>query len=51
MNNAGEHWMQTRTSLALADNYKMKAPNGSKVSLWDAMEVVYIDPNNKKIRC
>lgn len=49
INNAGEHWMQTRTSLALADNYKMKAPNGSKVSLWDAMEVVYIDPNNKKL--
>ena len=49
MNNAGEHWMQHRTSLALADRYKMKAPNGKIVSLWDAMEVVYIDPNNKKL--
>lgn len=48
MNNAGEHWMQTRTSLALADAYKMKAPNGKIVSLWDAMEVVPIDTNNKK---
>lgn len=48
MNNAGEHWMQNRTSLALADAYKMKAPNGKIVSLWDAMEVVPIDPNNKK---
>lgn len=49
MNNAGEHWMQNRTSLALADAYKMKAPNGTIVSLWDAMEVVYINPNNKKL--
>jgi hypothetical protein len=49
MNNAGEHWMQNRTSLALADNYKMKSPEGKTVSLWDAMEVVYIDPNNKKL--
>lgn len=49
MNNAGEHWMQNRTSLALADTYKMKAPNGKIVSLWDAMEVVPIDKNNKKL--
>lgn len=49
MNNAGEHWMQNRTSLALADAYKMKSPDGKIVSLWDAMEVVYIDPNNKKL--
>lgn len=48
MNNAGEHWMQNRTSLALADAYKMKAPNGKIVSLWDAVEVVPIDKNNKK---
>lgn len=49
MNNAGEHWMQTRTSLALANAYKMKAPNGKVVSLWDAMEVVPLDKNNKKL--
>lgn len=49
MNNAGEHWMQNRTSLALADAYKMKTPDGQIVSLWDAMEVVPIDPNNKKL--
>lgn len=49
VNNAGEHWMQNRTSLALADAYKMKAPNGKIVSLWDAMEVVPIDKNNKKL--
>ena len=48
MNNAGEHWMQNRTSLALADAYKMKAPDGKIVSLWDAMEVVPINKGNKK---
>lgn len=49
MNNAGEHWMQNRTSLALADAYKMKSPEGKIVSLWDAMEVVPIDKSNKKL--
>jgi hypothetical protein len=49
LNNSGEHWMQTRTSLALADSYKMKSPEGKVVSLWDAMEVVYADPSNKKL--
>ena len=49
INNAGEHWMQNRTSLALADAYKMKSPDGKIVSLWDAMEVVYTDPNNKAL--
>ena len=49
MNNAGEHWMQNRTSLALADAYKMKAPNGKLVSLWDAFEVVPLDSSNKKL--
>lgn len=41
--------MQHRTSLALADKYEMKDPDGNIVSLWDAMEVVYIDPNNKEL--
>ena len=49
INNAGEHWMQNRTSLALADAYKMKSPDGKITSLWDAMEVVPIDKNNKKL--
>lgn len=55
INNAGEHWMQNRTSLALASQYKMKGPkksngeDGEIVNLWDAMEVKYIDPNNKKL--
>lgn len=49
LNNAGEHWMQNRTALALANRYKMKSPDGKIVNLWDAMEVVYIDPNNKAL--
>lgn len=49
MSSAGEHWMQIRTSLALANTYKMKSPNGKLVSLYDAMEVVYLDPNNKAL--
>lgn len=49
LTNAGEHWMQHRTSLALANRYKMKDPNGKEVSLWDAMEVVFIDPNNEAL--
>lgn len=42
----GEHWMHTRTSLALADNYKMLDDQGNEVSLWDAYEVVFLDENN-----
>lgn len=49
MNNAGEHWMQNRTSLALADAYKMKAPDGKITNLWDAMEVVPINSNDKSL--
>jgi hypothetical protein len=49
MNSVGEHWMQNRTSLALADAYKMKDRHGKVVSLWDAMEVQYIDEKNKAL--
>lgn len=49
LQNCGEHWIQGRTSLALANTIKMKSPDGKIVSLWDAMEVVYTDPNNKKL--
>lgn len=49
MQNIGEHWLQTRTSLALANSYKMKDNNGNIVSLWDAMETVYINPDNPSL--
>lgn len=45
-NNSGEHWMQNRTALALALNYKLKDRQGNEVNLWDAFEVVPINPNN-----
>lgn len=48
MNNAGEHYMQSRTALALANATKLKAPNGKTVSLWDALEVVPIMSNGKQ---
>lgn len=46
LNTLGEHWMQTRTSLALANSFKMRSKSGEVVSLWDAVEVVPIDGNN-----
>lgn len=48
MQNMGEHWMMTRTSLALANNYKLYDRFGQEVSLWDAMEVEYTDPNDHR---
>ena len=44
---AGEHWMQTRTALAIADTYKLKDEKGEEVSLWDALEVKFADEKNK----
>ena len=49
INKAGEHWMQMRTSLALADTIILKDKNGNKLTLWDAMEVVYLDKNNPSL--
>lgn len=49
MSNAGEHWLQTRGALALADAYKVKDNKGKTTNLWEALEVVYKNPNNKKL--
>ena len=49
INNCGEHWMQGRTSLAVADTIKLVDANNNEISLWDAMEVKYIDENNKEL--
>lgn len=46
INNSGEHWMQTRTSLAVANNTKVLDKNGKEITLWDAYDVQYIDPSN-----
>lgn len=45
----GEHYLDTKTSLALAMRYKMKDSRGNVVSLWDALDVRYIDANNPKL--
>lgn len=42
LNNSGEHWMQTRTSLAAANAVKLKDKNGKQISLFDAYETVPI---------
>ena len=47
MSTCGEHYMQTRTYLALADRYKMLSPEGKEVPLYEALESKYIDDNNK----
>lgn len=43
LNNIGEHWMHNRTSLALANRYKLKDSQGNEISLWDAMIVKNVD--------
>lgn len=42
-NNMGEHYLQTRTALAIAIATKLKDKNGKEITLWDAMELVDID--------
>lgn len=42
----GDHWGQSRIALALANAYKMKAPDGKIVGLYDALETKPIDPSN-----
>lgn len=39
LNHAGEHYMQTRTALAMAHQVKLKDKAGNEVPLYDAMEV------------
>lgn len=49
MQHAGEHYLYYRTTLAMADKVKFLSPQGKMVSLFDALEVVYIDPSNKEM--
>lgn len=44
----GEDYLASMTSLALARNYKVKGPDGKQHTLWDAYEVKYTDPTNKR---
>lgn len=44
---AGAHWGETRTALAQAQNIKIKSDDGTREeSLWDVLEVEYIDASN-----
>lgn len=40
---AGDHYTQMRTALALSMRYKLKDKNGNPISLYDALEVKYLD--------
>ncbi len=42
--NCGEHWMYSRTALALALKTKVKL-NGEEINLYEAMELVDVDPD------
>lgn len=43
LNNLGEHFLQTRTGLSVAFSTKLKDKDGKEISLWEAMELRYID--------
>lgn len=48
LNNMGEHYLHSRTMLAMLDNYKV-IYNGKKISLFDAFEVEDIKDENGKV--
>lgn len=41
---AGDHWLYNRTAIAVAMKYKLKDSSGKKISLWDALVTVPLDP-------
>lgn len=45
---SGDHYMQTISYLAAANHYKFVDKNNNKISLWDALKVKDIDPDNPK---
>lgn len=46
MTTAGDNWGYFRNSFAILDNYKVKDKDGNEISLLNAYERVYIDPND-----
>lgn len=48
MNNMGEHYLHSRTMLAILDNYKVKL-NGKTISLFDAYEVENLTDDNGNV--
>ena len=49
LNNIGEHYLQSRTALAVAFNTKVKDKNGKEITLWDALEVLDIDEKKPEL--
>ena len=45
---AGDHWLYNRSAIAIALRHKLKY-KGGEISLWDALEVVDVDPNNPEL--
>lgn len=45
---SGEHYMQTIAYLATANNIKLRDINGKPISLYNAYQVVDVDPDNPK---
>ena len=46
LHSAGDHWLYTRTSLALANTIELHDGKGNKYNLWDAMHVFKKDSNS-----
>ena len=49
LNNIGEHYLQHMTALALANHDKLIDSNGNEVSVFDAYEAKWFDPNNHSL--
>lgn len=46
---AGEHALAHETAISVMLGYKLKDSSGKEISLWEALEVEYIDPKNKSL--
>ena len=49
MMHMGSHWGESRTALAQALNTTITKEDGSKINLWDAFEVKYINPKKPEL--
>lgn len=43
---AGDHWLYNRTAIAMMLRYKLKDKYGRETNVWEAFDVVPIDPKN-----
>lgn len=49
MMHMGSHWGESRTALAQALNTELIKEDGTKINLWDALEVKYINPSKPEL--